>query len=237
MKGKILWLVGALVAVSMILTSCAQPTPETVEVEIEVPVEVEVTRVVEVEGETVVETVIETQTETVIVTATPEPVDTGLAERMKTVIFDIDGGRVNDPELFHPYVRPQETGNRTEARWVAFRDGSGTGLLAVGIPTLDWSALPYLAEDLDEGPDKRGRHDFDLPDRDLVAVHLDHRQLGVGGDNSWGAQPLEPYRIPVATASWAFRLAPLAPDSEDPMILSRTVFPAPSPGPRPRENP
>ncbi|MEE8573384.1 MAG: glycoside hydrolase family 2 TIM barrel-domain containing protein, partial [Gemmatimonadota bacterium] len=93
--------------------------------------------------------------------------------------------------LYFPYIRPQENGNRTEARWVAFRDSTGVGLAAIGMPTLDWSALRFLQEDLDEGPTKRGRHTYDLRPRDLVAVHLDYRQMGVGGDNSWGAQPHE----------------------------------------------
>ncbi len=137
--------------------------------------------------------------------------------------------------LFHPYVRPQETGNRTEARWVAFTDPAGNGLLAVGMPTLDWSALRALAEDLDEGETKRGRHTFDVPRRDFVAVHLDHRQLGVGGDNSWGAQPLPAYQIPVESASWAVRLRPLAPDLGDPMTLARRAFPFPGDRPRTQE--
>jgi peptide/nickel transport system substrate-binding protein len=86
-----------LAAISMVVTSCGPPpTPE----QIEVPIEVEVTRVVEVAGETV----IETETETVIVTATPEAMDPEEAERRRTVIFDIDGGRVQDPELWSHYV-------------------------------------------------------------------------------------------------------------------------------------
>ncbi len=133
--------------------------------------------------------------------------------------------------LAHPYIRPQETGHRTDARWVAFRDEEGFGLMASGLPTLDWSALPYLLEDLDEGPTELDRHTYDLSERDLVAVHLDYRQMGVGGDNSWGAQPLEHYRIPVETTSWAYRLTPLAPELPDPMEIARTVFPAPTPGP------
>jgi len=136
--------------------------------------------------------------------------------------------------LFHPYVRPQETGNRTDARWVAFTDAGGHGLLAVGMPTLDWSAPRALTEDLDEGDAKRGRHAFDVPRRDFVAVHLDHRQLGVGGDNSWGAQPLAPYRIPVETAEWAVRLRPVSPALGDPMDLARRAFPVPA-GERPEE--
>jgi beta-galactosidase len=139
-------------------------------------------------------------------------------------------------ELYYPYIRPQENGNRTDTRWVAFRDSIGIGLLAVGMPALDWSALPFLTEDLDEGPRKTGRHTFDLRPRDLIAVHLDYRQMGVGGDNSWGAQPLEQYRIPAAqSAFWSFRLTPLAPGLGNPMDLARTHFPPPTAGPRPKE--
>ena len=123
--------------------------------------------------------------------------------------------------LYFPYIRPQENGNRTEARWVAFRDSTGVGLAAIGMPTLDWSALRFLQEDLDEGPTKRGRHTYDLRPRDLVAVHLDYRQMGVGGDNSWGAQPHEPYRLPVREYAYSFRLTPVGPDRDDPMELSK----------------
>jgi beta-galactosidase len=140
-------------------------------------------------------------------------------------------------QLYHPYIRPQENGLRTDTRWVSFRDADGTGLLVAGMRTFDWSALPYLTEDLDEGVSKTGRHTFDLPHRDLVAVHLDHRQMGVGGDNSWGAQPLEPYRIPVRSASWSFRLSPLAPDSGDPMEIAATAFPVPFDAPAPKPVP
>jgi beta-galactosidase len=129
-------------------------------------------------------------------------------------------------ELYYPYIRPQENGNRTETRWVAFSDSTGVGLAAHGMPTLDWSALPYLQEDLDEGTTKRGRHTYDLRPRDLVAIHLDHKQMGVGGDNSWGAQPLEAYRLPVREYSYAFRLSPLGPGRADAMGQSKRSLPA-----------
>ena len=76
---------------------------------------------------------------------------------------------------------------------------------------------------------------YDLRPRDLIGIHLDYRQMGVGGDNSWGAQPLEQYRIPIETASWALRLTPLAPGLGEPMDLARTHFPPPTAGPRPKE--
>ena len=124
-------------------------------------------------------------------------------------------------DLYHPYVRPQENGNRTEARWVALRDEHGLGLLAIGSPTLDWSALRYTQEDLDEGPRKTGRHTYDLTEREFVSVHLDYRQMGVGGDNSWGARPLSQYQLPYGDYVYSLRLRPLAPDLAGPMELSR----------------
>jgi beta-galactosidase len=123
-------------------------------------------------------------------------------------------------DLYYPYVRPQENGNRTAARWVALTDGQGLGLLVVGAPTLDWSALRYTQEDLDEGPRKTGRHTYDLVEREFVSVNLDLAQLGVGGDNSWGAQPLEKYQLPYGEYAYSLHLRPLAPDLAPPMALS-----------------
>jgi beta-galactosidase len=80
-------------------------------------------------------------------------------------------------DLYYPYVRPQENGNRTAARWVALTDGHGLGLLLVGAPTLDWSALRHTQEDLDEGPRKTGRHTYDLVQREFVSVNMDLAQL------------------------------------------------------------
>ena len=124
-------------------------------------------------------------------------------------------------ELYHPYVRPQENGNRTEARWVALRDDGGLGLLIQGDPRFDWSALPFTQEDLDEGPRKTGRHTFDLVVRDFVSLNVDLAQMGVGGDNSWGAQPLERYQLPYGEYEYSFLLRPLAPDQAGPMQLSK----------------
>ena len=90
-------------------------------------------------------------------------------------------------ELAHPYVRPQETGTRSDTRWVAVTDGSGTGLLVRGLPTVSFSALPYTLEDLDAGEQKAGRHWADLVPRDDVTLTVDYLQQGVGGDDSWGA--------------------------------------------------
>ena len=123
-------------------------------------------------------------------------------------------GRVTDH--VHHYVRPQENGNKSDVRWVAFRNPAGIGLLAVGMPDLNVSAWPFSMDDLEQAT-----HDYLLPVRDVITVNLDHRQMGVGGDNSWGARTHPQYTIPSGDYTWKFRLRPLAP-KDDPGALART---------------
>jgi len=113
-------------------------------------------------------------------------------------------------DLYFPYVRPQENGTRTDVRWMAVTNAEGVGLLAVGEPLIEASALPYLQEDFDEGQEKINRHITDVSPRSLTEVRLDWHQMGVGGDNSWGAQAHEQYRMPLRTYEWTFGLRPVS---------------------------
>jgi len=122
-------------------------------------------------------------------------------------------------EEFHPYVRPQETGNKTDVRWIALRNPAGEGLLAVGRPLIEASAWPFTEEDLE-----RTRHAAELPRRDFVTLHLDLHQMGVGGDNSWGARPHPQYRLPARIRRYSFRLTPLKGAHEDPFALAKKNF-------------
>ena len=135
-------------------------------------------------------------------------------------------GRYASPaaRLAHPYVRPQETGTRVDARWVAATDAQGRGLLATGLPTLSFSALPYRQEDLDAGERKAGRHWTDLAPRDEISLALDYRQTGVGGDDSWGAVPRHEYTLWPQDLAFRFLLSPLAP-GDDPAEAARTRLP------------
>ena len=126
--------------------------------------------------------------------------------------------------LAHPYVRPQETGTRTDTRWVALTDGSGTGLLVTGLPTVSFSALPYAMDDLDAGERKVQRHWAELVPRDEVTLHVDYRQQGVGGDDSWGAVPHHEYTLWPGEMGFRFMLRPLRP-GEDPAQVARTPVP------------
>ena len=108
------------------------------------------------------------------------------------------------------YVRPQETGNKVDVRWLSVRDDNGHGLLvARGVRPLSFSALALLNEDLGYRPDER-RHAADLEIRKLTTLNLDWGQMGVGGDNSWGATPHPQYMIEPREIEWTLWLRPLA---------------------------
>lgn len=133
----------------------------------------------------------------------------------------------------HHYTRPQENGNLTDVRWMALADSHGYGLLAVGEHPLSTSAWPYLQSDIDfavgDGTESASglvpvtsKHAIDVPIRDLVTVNIDRRQMGVGGDTSWGRLVHEEYTIPAKSYSYRFMLLPLRPD-EDVSVLVRKV--------------
>jgi beta-galactosidase len=129
-------------------------------------------------------------------------------------------GPVN--EQFHRYVRPQETGNKTDVRWVALTDGDGAGLLAVGMPLLSVSAWPFTMEDLD-----KAEHINELPTREDITVNLDYKQMGVGGDDSWGARTHPDYTLPPRRYSYRLRLRPYSPAMGDMPSVARRQLPEP----------
>ncbi len=121
--------------------------------------------------------------------------------------------------LIHPYVRPQENGNRTDVRWAALTDTRHVGLLAVGMPLLNVSAWPYAQEDLE-----LASHDCLLPRRNRITLNLDLIQMGVGGDDSWGALPMDKYRLTDRRYAYRYRLTPLDGATDDYDVLAKRVF-------------
>ncbi|MGV4888162.1 glycoside hydrolase family 2 TIM barrel-domain containing protein [Streptomyces viridosporus] len=105
------------------------------------------------------------------------------------------------------YLRPQENGNRTDVRWAALTDGGGRGLLVSGEPLLEVNASRFTPEDLSCG----ARHDYQLTPRDEVVLRVNHRQMGVGGDNSWGAHTHDEFKLLADRAyAYTYRLRPLS---------------------------
>ncbi|MEQ0562127.1 glycoside hydrolase family 2 TIM barrel-domain containing protein [Amycolatopsis sp. NEAU-NG30] len=104
------------------------------------------------------------------------------------------------------YIRPQENGNKTDVRWVALTNRRGAGLLATGEPLLEVNASHFTPEDLSIG----ARHDYQLTPRQEVVLRLNHRQMGVGGDDSWGAQTHDEYKLFAdRDYHYTYRLRPL----------------------------
>jgi beta-galactosidase len=114
------------------------------------------------------------------------------------------------PETLVPYVSIQEYGNRTDVRWATITDDQGAGLLVTGLPHFDFSAIPYTAEDLTN--EKRGdKHPADIAKRDSTVLSLDYGQMGVGGDDSWGAMTHPQYRLNAREYNYAFQIRLLGP--------------------------
>ncbi|MCX6223209.1 MAG: DUF4981 domain-containing protein, partial [Bacteroidia bacterium] len=121
--------------------------------------------------------------------------------------------------LYTPYIRPQENGYRTDVRWLSLSNGMGQGLLIVGEPLVCFSAHHNMREDFtssqrnyDEklkNPAQYNRHTTDVVPQDLVSLYIDLGQMGVGGDNSWGAQTHPEYRFEGKSYQYRFRLIPI----------------------------
>lgn len=109
------------------------------------------------------------------------------------------------------YVRPQESGNKTEVRYWQVKDENGKGLEFYSFAPMECSTLNYLASDLDDGWDKNAHqsHSGDLTPRDFSVVKLAARQRGLACVNSWGAIPLEQYRMPYQDYNFTYVIRPL----------------------------
>jgi beta-galactosidase len=112
-------------------------------------------------------------------------------------------------ELYFPYIRPQENSYRTETRWLTLTDHQGIGMKITGMPLFGFSALPYAIENLDQGIKKNYKHTCDLVPADFYEVMIDLKQMGVGGDDSWGARPHSQYQIPAGKYTFSFRMRPI----------------------------
>ena len=105
----------------------------------------------------------------------------------------------NVKDEYYPYVRPQESGNHIDIRYFSiFNPTTGKGITFEGYAPMECSAIPYLVEDLDAGIEKEhawGQHSGDLVEKGLVQLHIQQRQFGLGCIDSWGASPMEKYRM------------------------------------------
>jgi beta-galactosidase len=115
--------------------------------------------------------------------------------------------KVSEQEM--PFVRPQEFANHTDVRWLTLTDASGQGIRVDGLQPLSVSALNNRPEDFDPGLTKKQQHPKDVFKRFNVTLAVDLVQRGVGGDNSWGALPHQPFRLMDKTYKYGFVISPI----------------------------
>ncbi len=133
-------------------------------------------------------------------------------------------GRYAGPvaDQIHPYIRPQENGNKTDVQWVALTNPDGYGLMVEGLRPLSVSAWPYTLEALENAS-----HNHELAPSGAITLNIDMKQTGVGGDNSWGAQTRPEYTIQPTAQGYSFRLIPWSPELGDMQAHVRHTFPQP----------
>ena len=105
-------------------------------------------------------------------------------------------------DMMQPYLRPQECGNRTGVRWAEVTDYRGRGIRFMG-DGMEFSALPWTPHEIENAA-----HHFELPPVHYTVVRASLRQMGVAGDDSWGARTHEEYLIDVSKRlefSFSFR--------------------------------
>lgn len=118
-------------------------------------------------------------------------------------------------ELFTPYVKPQECGNRTDVRWISMTNIRGMGLLAVGRQLLDFSAHRYTDEMIAEA-----RHTVDLEECDTITLNLDYRHNGIGS-GSCGPRTLPKYQLHMEPFKFGIRLKPFSVDMASEAALAK----------------
>ncbi|MGZ3755777.1 MAG: glycoside hydrolase family 2 TIM barrel-domain containing protein [Mucilaginibacter sp.] len=123
-------------------------------------------------------------------------------------------------EFNEPYVVPQETGNRTDIRWMWLADKNSYGLLVVADSLLSMSAWPYTQKNIETA-----KHTNKLKDAGFITLNIDLKQMGVGGNDSWSdvGAPLDKYQIPAKAYNYSFYLLPCHADVDKAITLSKAI--------------
>jgi beta-galactosidase len=103
-------------------------------------------------------------------------------DRLEGVKLGYYEGAISDQ--YEPHIIPQETGNKTKVRRACIHNGK-LGLNIWGLPEIELSALPYTPQEIEACS-----HAFDLPSSNQTVVRVNLRQMGLGGDRSWGPEPV-----------------------------------------------
>lgn len=110
---------------------------------------------------------------------------------------------------YFPYIRPQESGTKSDIRWWQQQNADGFGIKIKSCTPFYASALHFDTEELDDGDDKEQRHSFSLNKSKFTNLFIDGEHSGVAGINSWGALPLKQYRVYYGDKTFCFTIVPV----------------------------
>lgn len=108
---------------------------------------------------------------------------------------------------FYPYIRPQETGAKTDVRWWSLTNVAGLTTITAAQPFVA-TALHFSQEDLDDGEDKHQRHSELLSPRDATFLSIDQAMSALGCIDSWGSMPLDKYRVKAQNRNLTILITP-----------------------------
>ena len=111
-------------------------------------------------------------------------------------------------EQFYPYIRPQETGTKSDLRWWQVLDWSCAGLRVISDAPFSASALEYTMESLDDGVAKDQRHSPEVPKAGFTEICIDQAQMGLGCEDSWGSVPRPEYMLKYGDREFSFIISP-----------------------------
>ncbi len=123
-------------------------------------------------------------------------------------------------QQFHYYVRPQETGNKTDVRWAAITDDKGFGIFVEAMDEMYFSAWPYSMQAIEDA-----NHINEFVSDGNVTVNIDYKQMGVGGDTSWGKFTHPEYTLPCKNYNYSFRIRGFDAQKDDVQSITGSSLP------------
>ena len=112
-------------------------------------------------------------------------------------------------EQFYTYIRPQETGTKSDLRWWKTLNMASRGIQVVASKPFSASALHYTIESLDEGLYKKQGHSQEVEEADMTNFCFDLIQAGLGCEDSWGRIARPEYQVPYGDYEFTFILMPM----------------------------
>ena len=122
---------------------------------------------------------------------------------------NIDVYKQKVADQYYGYIRPQESGNKTQVRWWKVLNAQGKGLKFYSNEPMECQTINYTEDDLDPSTEKSNWHSGDLTPRPFSQVHIAQREMGIGCVNSWGAWPRKEYQMPIENRNFVFVIEPV----------------------------